>query len=159
MNKMWTDRYREEKSKSNRYLKQMTQMWNSGSKNRYQRWEEQKAEVKRTPTVGPEPTTIRLRALRSADWARRAYVTATSDTLSSGVERQLLTRFAFTERERNHEASIKWSHWTVILLKSMLGRSQSSIRFVRPTLKSNTSDPARFCTINGNIWTPCTLYF
>ena len=27
----------------------------------------------RTPTVGLEPTTIRLRALRSADWARRAW--------------------------------------------------------------------------------------
>ena len=34
--------------------------------------EERKKREKETPTVGLEPTTTRLRALRSTDWARRA---------------------------------------------------------------------------------------
>ena len=29
-------------------------------------------DIKQTPTVGIEPTTTRLRAVRSTDWARRA---------------------------------------------------------------------------------------
>ena len=33
----------------------------------------QKIGTKHTPTVGLEPTTTRLRALRSTDWARRAF--------------------------------------------------------------------------------------
>ena len=103
-----------------------------------------KRKKRKTPTVGLEPTTTRLRALRSTDWARRACMTATSDTFSSQWSRasyKICLHWWAWMKSTRHLLNLLDSD----LLKSMPYGSESSIRFVRPTttLTSNTSDPAR----------------
>ena len=55
-----------------------------------------------TPTVGLEPTITKLRALRSADWARRALQNIEQSEARQPAWEQLRPTFSFKRADAGH---------------------------------------------------------